>query len=155
MRNRIALVSGLFILSLTSQSLAAQTSAGRSPRVVTTSRLVQIYAGLEAELNTALQKHDTAAIDRLLSDDFEARFPDPDKYPMPREDWLAKNTGTTNGPATLRLFAVKDLGSSRVVSFIMSHASGDSFVVDVWQDAGNGSWQLIERYASELKTGKS
>jgi hypothetical protein len=135
-------------------ALAHAQSAPRSAspgRIATTTRLVALFSGQERELNLALQQKDAATLDRLLSPDFQVWTPEPPGHPIPREDWVQQNAGGSFGGARLTQMAVRDLGNSHVVSFVMSRASGASFVVDVWQDAGNGTWKLTDRYVSAVR----
>jgi len=58
-------------------SLYAAQNQVAPGRVVITTRLVAIFSELESNVLTALQKKDGAALDKLLSDEFQVWTADP------------------------------------------------------------------------------
>jgi hypothetical protein len=107
-----------------------------------------MFVGQEHELITALQQNDKSTLDRLVSDDLQVWTPDPAQNPMARAQWLEQVTGASGAATQIRQLAVRDLGHGRsLVSFVLTRPTGDSFVVDVWQQSG-AWWKLSDRYIS-------
>ena len=134
-----------------------QVPESHGPRIATATRLVAQFSGLEQRLNHAIQNKNGAALDKLLSEEFEQWTPAPPGDPTPREEWLHKVlTGFTLRSFQLRQMAVRMVGETAVVSFIQSQqavcdsqdCSGSSFVVDLWQQRG-GAPRLLVRYDSQ------
>jgi ketosteroid isomerase-like protein len=130
-----------------------------STRIVTATRQVTLFSGLERQLLEAVQKKDTAAIKALLTDDFSVRMPDAD--PLPVDDWL---DSVMSKDFNLKSFAVRqvdavDLRDAAIVKFDRVQQStfkgqndgGEFYVVDIWRKAGD-SWKLSDRYVSLLST---
>lgn len=127
-------------------------------RVPTVTRLVKICSTLENDLNAAILRRDSAALDRMLAPDFEMRAGAMPGRPIPRAAWLAQ--ALSDPPFTWRneQMAAHEYGNVVVVSFLwnVETAAGTDvaagfaprlFVVDTWiQDAGN--WRLGTRYVS-------
>ena len=126
-----------------------------SPRIVTATRQVTLFSGLEKQLLEAVQKKDSAAMKKLLSDDLSVRMPDTD--PLPVEDWI---TSVMSKDFVLKSFVVRqvdavDVGDAAVVAFDRVQEStfkgqndgGEFYVVDVWRKNGD-NWQLSDRYVS-------
>jgi len=135
----------------------ALESGGR--RIVTTTRLVAQFSDLEQQLIRAAQHKDEAALNKLLSEDFEQWSPDPPGDPVPREEWMHNAlTAVITQSFQLRQMAVRMVGDTAVVSFVLSQkaacegrdCSGDSFIVDLWQ-LHKDAPQLLVRYASNIK----
>src|SRR3979409_187951 len=57
-----------------------------SPRIVTATKQVTIFTGLENQLLQAVQKKDKAALGALLADDLIIEMPNAD--PLPGDEWL-------------------------------------------------------------------
>lgn len=154
--NRKAILLASMLLGV-STLLGVVSTAQEKPRasaprrIVTTTRLVALFSGQEQELNLALQQKDTATLDRLLSPEFQVWTPEPPGQPIPRAEWLQQNAGGNFGVARVSQMAVRDVGKTHIVSFVMSRGAGAHFVVDVWQDAGNGTWKLTDRYVSAAR----
>src|SRR5690348_4097295 len=68
---------------------ACSNSAQASGRIETRTRLVSQFSGLQNQWLTAIKNKDTAALDRLLSEDFEVWTPDHDG-PLPREEFQSQ-----------------------------------------------------------------
>lgn len=67
----------------------AQTADPETQRVVTTTRLAALFSKLEQQWNQAIQqKEDKAALERILSEEFEQWTPAPPGAPLLREEWL-------------------------------------------------------------------
>ncbi|MDR3392555.1 MAG: nuclear transport factor 2 family protein [Sulfuriferula sp.] len=138
------------VLPLASTWAAAADNQSASVPVVT--RLVQIFSVLERDLEAHVQKGDAAAMETLLTDDFEMRIGAMPGNPIPRAQWLHQFTRHTGSSFDLQQMAVHDYGSVAVVSFLLkqdksSKSAGDIYIVDVWKKSGN-DWQLAVRYAS-------
>ena len=128
------------------------------PKIVTATRQVTLFSGLEKQLLTGIQKKDQAALKTLLADDFEIWMPNSDAVAM--EDWLP----VVLGKFSLKSFrisqmSVRDFGDTAIVKFMRSQKadfqgkdeSGEFFVVDVWKKSGD-SWQLSDRYVSKVSS---
>lgn len=130
-----------------------------TPRIITATKQVSIFTGLENQLLQAVQKKDKAAAQAMLSDDLIIEMPDAD--PLPGDDWL---DSVMAKEYTLKSFVVRqmsaiDLGNAVVVKFDrLQEASlkgqadgGEFFVVDVWKKSGD-SWKLANRYVSKVSS---
>lgn len=132
--------------SLSAPTWAAQASGDPQQRIPTVTRLVQIFSTLESELMTAVQKGDSAAIDKMLAEDFELRSGAMPGTPTPRAEWLRRSHGQAAAP--FEQMAVHDYGVTAVVSYLWKRgARHDVFIVDVWGKSGD-AWKLSTRYAS-------
>ncbi|HEV2960637.1 MAG TPA: nuclear transport factor 2 family protein [Candidatus Angelobacter sp.] len=131
------------------------------PKIMTATRQVTLFTGLEKQLLSGIQKKDQTAVKTLLTDDFEIWMPNGDA--LATEDWLP----AVLGKFTLKSFrisqmSVRDFGDTAVVKFMRSQKadfqgkdeSGEYFVVDVWRKAGD-SWQLSDRYVSKTSSSVS
>lgn len=130
-----------------------------TPRIITATKQVSMFSGLENQLLKAVQKKDKAAAQAMLSDDLMIEMPDAD--PLPGDDWL---DSVLAKDYTLKSFVVRqmsaiDLGDAVVVKFdrLQEAASksqadnGEFFVVDVWKKNGD-SWKLASRYVSKVSS---
>lgn len=133
-----------------------------TPRIITATKQVSIFTGLENQLLQAIQKKDKTAAQAMLSDDLMIEMPDAD--PLPGEDWL---DSVMAKHYTLKSFVVRqmsaiDLGDAVVVKFDRLQEasskgkadSGEFFVVDVWKKIGD-SWKLTNRYVSKVSSDAS
>lgn len=128
-----------------------------TPAIITATRQVTLFTGLEKQMLVAIQKRDKTAVQALLGDDFEIDMPDAD--PLPGDDWL--DTVMANDfnlkSFTVRQLSVVDLGDAAVVKFDRvqqatykgRNESGEFFVVDLWKKSGD-SWKLANRYVSKV-----
>jgi hypothetical protein len=130
-----------------------------TPKIITATRQVALFTGLEKILLEAVQKKDRSAIEGMLADDFEIGMPDAD--PLAGEDWL---DSVISGDFRLKTFGIRqmtvaDLGDTAVVKFDrLQQASykgkdetGEFFVVDVWKKSA-GSWKLANRYVAKVSS---
>jgi Domain of unknown function (DUF4440) len=128
-----------------------------TPTIVTATKQVTLFAGLEKQFLQAVQKKDKAAIQAFLSDDFEIAMPDAD--PLAGDDWLDAVIANDFSLKSfvVRQISVADLGGSAVVKFDRlqeatfkgKNESGEFFVVDLWKKSGD-AWKLANRYVSKI-----
>jgi hypothetical protein len=126
-----------------------------NPRIITATRQVTLFSGLERQLLQTVQKKDKAALQAMLTEEFQVEMPNAD--PMPGEDWvdsvMAKDF--TLKSSAIREVSVVDLGNAAVVKFERRQDainkgkadSGEFFVVDVWKKDGD-AWKLANRFVS-------
>lgn len=159
---RVHFFARLFaVLIVTSAFSAAQepVKPALTPRIITATKQVSIFTGMEKQLLQAIQKKDKAAAQALLSDDLYIEMPDAD--PLPGDDWL---DSVMAKDYTLKSFVVRqmsaiDLGDAVVVNFDRLQEatskgkadSGEFFVVDVWKKSGD-TWKLASRYVSKVSS---
>lgn len=121
-------------------------------RVVTTTRLVTWFHGLEYDLVDALRAAPSSRLDSLLASDFEQRDSRSPGVPVPRDAWLADNTVRAPGAVKITDMAVHDRGELAIVSFALQlEGPGQSlFVVDVWRQRAPNNYELVTRYVSDV-----
>lgn len=132
---------------------ANATFAQQAPsRVPTVTRLVKIFAELETGLDEAIVHADTAAVDKLVAEDFEMRAGNAPGTPIPRD--AAMEAVQREGLHRFEQIAVHDYGTVAVVSFAqrpVRNGGAPVFVIDVWRRASSESspdaWKLATRYA--------
>ena len=131
------------------QTTPQTTPKPSQPRIVTATRLVALFSGIERSLLAAAEQHDEQKLDQLLKDDFDvtvAGQPDP----IPRDEWLKQPVNATN--ASFRQLAVRATDDGAIVSFVTVEGSGGSaqaqFVVDYWSHEDAGEWKLLARYVA-------
>ena len=130
-----------------------------TPKIITATRQVAVFTGLEKRLLGAVQKKDRSAIEGMLADDFQIGMPDAD--PLGGEDWLDFVISADFNLRTfgIRQMTVSDLGDTAVVKFERlqqatykgKDAGGEFFVVDVWKKSGD-SWKLANRYVAKVSS---
>ena len=130
-----------------------------TPKIITATRQVTLFTGLEKQVLQNVQKKDKAALQAMLSDSFQVEMPDAD--PLAGDDWVDSIMGKdfTLKSFIVRQLSVLDLGDSAVVKYDRTqqatfkgrHESGESFVVDVWKKSGD-SWRLANRYVAKIAT---
>lgn len=129
-----------------------------SPKIVTATKGVEQFWGIETALAQALKKKDQAALSKLLNDDFKVWMPNQTGSAVGREDWL--NSGKENPVPVRRVqMAVQFYQDVVVVKFMGEGApaagSKDAapahqyFVVDLWEKNDTG-WELTNRYMSAI-----
>lgn len=128
-----------------------------TPTIITATKQVTLFTGLEKQLLQAVQKKDRTAMTALLTDDLEIAMPDAD--PLAGDDWLdsVMATGFKLKSFVVRQMSVADLGDTAVVKFDRIQQatykdrddSGEFFVVDLWKKNGD-SWKLANRYVSRV-----
>jgi ketosteroid isomerase-like protein len=127
-----------------------------NPRIITATRQVQIFLGLEMQLLQNIKKKDVPALQAMVTDELQIEMPDAD--PTQGEDWIDQVMAKD---FTLKSFAIREvsvveLGDSAVVKFERRQEavykgkaqSGEFFVVDVWSKAGD-TWKLAHRFVSK------
>jgi ketosteroid isomerase-like protein len=134
-------------------------TGGRGGSVPT--RNVAVFTKLENALIDAVQHHDTEALARIVSDDFELRSTPTPGVPTPRSEALQAWTQLPAQPSSIGQMAVHDYGDLMVVSFVWqlgeTAGAGPStkqsfFVVDTWKRAG-ADWKVAARYAAPIVDG--
>jgi hypothetical protein len=150
-----AICFALLALCLFRSPVLAQ--AAPTGRIVTTTRLVAEFSDLESRLDRAIERKDKAALNKLLSPDFEEWTPAPPGAPTPIEQWMDQALSGNARSFEIRQMAVETMGETAVVSFVETRralcggreCASASFVVDLWQRDG-GAPRLRARYASEI-----
>lgn len=158
---RVRFFACLSVLIATAVFLAAQEPVKPvlSPRIITATKQVSIFTGMEKQLLEAIQKKDKAAAQAMLSDDLIIEMPDAD--PLPGDEWL---DSVLAKDYTLKSFVVRqmsaiDLGDAVVLKFDRIQEAtfkgkpdgGEFFVVDVWKKNGD-TWKLANRYVSKVSS---
>jgi hypothetical protein len=159
---RIQRLADLFFLLLTLSVIAAAQEPVKpklTPTIVTATKQVTLFTGLEKQMLQAVQKKDKAGLEAMLGDDFEIAMPDAD--PLAGDDWVDSVMANdfTLKSFVLRQVSVADLGDSAVVKFDRiqqatykgKNESGEFFVVDLWKKSGD-SWKLANRYVAKVST---
>ena len=151
----------LCVLLLAGPGFAQGAPQGPVPsphRVVTATRSVVQFEGLENQLMDAVSKKDKDSLLKLTADDFEMRTSATNVGPNPRENWI--NSAVATDGYNLSDFRFDDVAvhmyadSVAVVSatywqkatFNGKDRSGFLFLVDVWTKTVN-DWKLSVRYA--------
>lgn len=128
-----------------------------TPRIITATRQVSLFSGLEKDMLQNVQSKNRSAIESMLTDDCQIYQPNSD--PLGGEDWIdsvmAKDFSLRS--FMVRQVSVVDLGESAVVNYTRVQeatnrskpANGEFFVVDLWKKTG-GSWKLASRYVSQV-----
>ena len=130
-----------------------------SPRIITATKQVQIFLGLEMQMLQSVKKKDKAGLQAMLTEEFQVEMPDAD--PTQGEDWvdsvMAKDFILKS--SAIREMSVVDLGNAAVVKFERrqeaaykgASAGGQFFVVDVWKKDGD-TWKLANRFVSKVSS---
>lgn len=148
------------VLAITSLSAAQEpVKPPLTHRIITATRQVSLFSGLEKELLQNVQSKNQKAIESALTDDCQIYQSDAD--PLGGPDWLdsvmAKDFSLKS--FMIRQVSVVDLGDSAVVNYTRVQeatykskpANGEFFVVDLWEKTG-GSWKLASRYVSKISS---
>jgi hypothetical protein len=154
------LMRRLFLILIPVAAVAAAQEPVKpklTPTIITATRQVTLFTGLEKQMLQAVQKKNKAGLQTMLADDFEIAMPDAD--PLAGEDWT---DGVMANDFNLKSFVVRqvsvaDLGDSAVVKFDRiqqatfkgRNESGEFFVVDLWKKNGD-SWKLANRYVAKV-----
>ncbi|MGZ4845322.1 MAG: nuclear transport factor 2 family protein [Candidatus Angelobacter sp.] len=130
-----------------------------NPRIMTATKQVTMFAGLEIQLLQAVQKKDKAGVQAMLSDELAVEMPNTDR--MAGDDWL---DSVMAKDYTLKRFGVRQvsvalLGDAAVVKYDRLQEAthkgvadnGEYFVVDVWKKDGD-TWKLANRYVSKVSS---
>lgn len=158
MRLQIFLYCSILLSSVFPATGQEPIKPALQPKIITATRQVTLFSGLEKQLLAGIQKKDQAALKTLLADDFEIWMPNGDAVSV--DDWLP----VVLGKFSLKSFrisqvSVRDFGDTAIVKFMRSQKadlqgkdeSGEFFVVDVWRKSGD-SWQLSDRYVSKASS---
>ena len=123
--------------------------------IVTRTRTVALFSDLETQLMTAFEKKNKAAIQKLITDDFELRLSSDPATPVPGADWIASELPTYDlHDFRISGMAVHMYGESTAIvsmsswedAVIHGKASKENFfVVDVWTKSAD-TWKLAVRY---------
>jgi hypothetical protein len=157
----------MFIVSIVFTTLVAApaqepTQPKLTPRIITATKQVTIFMGLERQMLQAVQKKDKAGLEAMLDDDFTIEMPNTD--PLAGEDWIAsvmvKDYSLKS--FTVRQMSAVDEGNFVLVKFDRVQEStwkgkpdgGEFFVVDLWKKSGE-SWKLANRFVSKVSSGPS
>jgi ketosteroid isomerase-like protein len=146
------------ILAVTSWSVAQEPlQPTLTPRIITATRQVSLFSGMEKELLNNVQAKNQVAIESMLADDCQIYQPDAD--PLGGPDWIdsvmAKDFRLKS--FMIRQVSVIDLGDSALVNYTRVQEAtykskpenGEFFVVDLWKK-DSGSWKLASRYVSKI-----
>ncbi len=143
---RKILAAGLFLFGAMAATPASSAETARGT-VQTVTRLVKVFLDKEASLGAAIRNVNAAALEALLTDDFELRTGARPASPVPRADWMREVLRSRDSGGEVSRMAVHDYGAVAIVSFTQDGAGGAMFVVDVWR-AEAKDWKLAVRYAS-------
>lgn len=134
---------------------------GKGNRVVTETKLQIFFSELETQWLKAVQDKDKAALNRIVSDQFQLRTSTAPGNPIPYAAWLLEIFGQKLLSFRLRQVAVRELSPTiAVVSFVLTKTyqqsatpqTEDQFVVDIWINTGSGdNWRCTDRYFSEVR----
>jgi ketosteroid isomerase-like protein len=130
-----------------------------SPRIITATKQVSMFTGLEKQLLQAIQKKDKAAAQAMLSDDLIIEMPDAD--PLPGDDWLdsVMSKDFALEKFGVRQMSVIDLGNAAIVKYERlqqatqkgANENGQFFIVDLWKKSGD-TWKLASRYVAKVSS---
>jgi hypothetical protein len=128
-----------------------------SPQIITATKQVTLFTGLEKQMLQAIEKKDKPALEAMLMDDFQIEMPNAD--PLPGEDWLDSLMANDFSLKSfvIRQMSVADLGDYAIVKFDRiqqaiykgQNDTGEFFVVDLWKKSGD-SWKLANRYVAKV-----
>jgi hypothetical protein len=134
----------------------SRISQGSPNRIQTTTRLVAIFSDLNNELFQSIQKHDAAAFDRLVGENFELRAASTPDDPKSRDDWRQLEFRRSLQSFRISHMAVRGLTDDvAVVSFVLEENRGatapvqKSFAVQAWLHEGD-AWTCQEAYVSPI-----
>ena len=154
----------LFVVSIAFTASVAvptqePTQPALTPRIITATKQVTLFTGLERQMLQTVQKKDQASLEAMLDDDFAIEMPDAD--PLVAEDWIASVMAKDYSlkSFTLRQMTAVDAGNFVLVKFDRLQEStangkpdgGEFFVVDLWKKAGD-SWKLANRFVSKVSS---
>ncbi len=159
MQLRFQRLSALLIAGIALASPQEPVSPKLTPSIITATKQVTMFTGLEKQMFQAVEKKDRPALEAMLTDDFEIAMPNAD--PLAGPDWVDSVMGKDFSLKTfiIRQMSVADLGDAAVVKFDRiqqatfqgKNDSGEFFVVDLWKKSGD-SWKLANRYVAKVGT---
>jgi ketosteroid isomerase-like protein len=122
----------------------------------TPTRNVVTFTGLENQLLDAVQKKDSAALDKIVADRFELRTAAAPGVPTARDESLKQWQQLAPFQSVIGQMAVHEYGDLMVVSFLWKVDAPkeqalpkEMFVVDTWKRT-DANWQLAVRYAAPV-----
>src|SRR5258707_6036788 len=154
----------VFIVSIASTAFVAAPAQEPiqpklTPRIITATRQVTIFMGLERQILQAVQKKDQASLKAMLDEDFTIEIPNAD--PLAGEDWIASVMAKDYSlkAFTIRQMSAVDEGNFVLVNFDRVQEStlngksdgGEFFVVDLWKKSRD-SWKLANRFVSKVSS---
>jgi hypothetical protein len=155
---RVRRVATLVVL-FCALSLSAWSQEKEHP-VVANKHLQIFFSELETQLLKAVQDKNPAALNLIVSDDFQVWTASPPGNPTSRSEWLLGIFGRKLLSFNVRQLAVHELTPEiAVVSFVETDTykqsatpqTEDLFVIDVWITKGTGdNWRCTERYVSQV-----
>ena len=142
-------------------TLIASTQEPMKPphnsRIMTATKQVTLFGGLEQQMLMAVKKKDKTALTAMLTDDFAIEMPGADR--LAGEDWVdsVMDKEFILKSFVLRDVSVTDWGDTAAVNYSRTQQAtfkgrnegGVFFVVDVWRKAGD-SWKLAGRYVTKV-----
>ena len=154
-----AFIATLALAAFSAGSAQEPVKPQLSPRIITATRQVTTFTGLENQLLRAVQSKDQVGLSKLVSEDCIIEMPDAD--PLPCDDWMKS---VLSKDYALKTFAVRQLSvadgtDSTVVkldrvqqsSFKGKPDGGEFFVVDIWKKSGD-TWKLSNRYVAKVSS---
>jgi hypothetical protein len=150
------------IAALTPATGQEPVEAKLTPAIVTATRQVTLFTGLEKQLLQAVQNKNRSAAEALLTDDFEIAMPHADA--LAGEEWLDSVVAKDFALRTFVIsqMSVADLGDFAVVKYERGQQAtlkgkaydGEFFVVDLWKKNGD-AWKLANRYVARIPAAPS
>jgi hypothetical protein len=148
---------GLLVAAASASAAGQVGSSGRA--VLTPTRNVMIFTGLEKDLLDAIDKHNDDALNKIVAPNFELRSAAAPGVPTPRAESLKHWMQQGQMQSSIGQMAVHEYGDLMVVSFLWKIAAAKEgaqaqpvFVVDTWKRT-EGDWQLMVRYAAPAGAG--
>ena len=145
-----------FLLLLAALPLLHAAQAQPQHTIPTLTRTVQQFSQLESDWLDAVHNRDTAALNKVLSEDFELRSAAAPGRPTARAEWQQQALADKPFDSRIEQMAVHEFGELAVVSFLWKiEAPKDSplarqvFVIDTWKQSDSG-WKALTRYAAPV-----
>lgn len=159
MFNRFLVIISVAITAYLTGAAQEPVKPALTPRIITATKQVAMFTGMENQLLQAIQKKDKAAAQALLSDDLMIEMPDADA--LPGDDWLdsVMSKDFALEKFGVRKMSVVDLGNAAVVKYERlqqatqkgANENGQFFVLDLWKKDGD-KWKLANRYVSKVSS---
>ena len=144
---------GLGLCLSVSLTLAAAQDIPQRSGVITPTRLVKLFYGIERQLLDAQAGAQGEALKSLLAEEFMQRSSLAPLAPVAREAWIAQARAMSPASVTLDQMAVHEQAQLAIVSFLMLNNTGGAnrFVVDVWRAKGDeDQYELLTRYSGDV-----
>jgi len=156
-QNLATLVILLFMVTF----LAFAEDRAIKPQGPPKNKLQVFFSELETQWLKAAQDKDPAALNRIVSDNFQQQTPASPGNSMSRSDWLLATFGRRVLSFHVRQLAVREISPTiSVVSFVQTETyketataeTDEKFIVDIWINSGAGdNWRCSDRYVSEIR----